>query len=179
MISDERPHIRELAWRKIKRCRSARSKYSPLTRTFVIPKLVRNCTDYSNMIRWQDIDVTEPPMTSDITNNELDTFIENQAVFQFLKYPLHTQAVERNIKLVSEASAKVCGSFKLVLVHVNVYQHLNQNKITLYQHNFQLDINIIPYSFLSYFEICINCKRKCFFIKWICILISNFWNSCI
>ena len=44
-----------------------------------------------------------------VTDLELDSFILDKNVFVFEKFPLQTQVVERAIKLVSEASSKVCG----------------------------------------------------------------------
>ena len=53
--------------------------------------------------------ITEPPITRDIPDAKLDDFIKERASLNVEKYPLHTQAVERSIKLISEASLKVCG----------------------------------------------------------------------
>ena len=110
MISDSRPNIRELAWRRIKNARVARKGLSSRPRVFKIPEIVVDCgIDYINMINWKSVEVTEPPITMNVTDSELDSFILDKTVFDFENYPLHTQAVERAIKLVSEASSKVCG----------------------------------------------------------------------
>jgi hypothetical protein len=109
MISDSRPHIRELAWRRIKNARAARKDPSAGARIFKIPEIVVECRDYVNMIDWKNVEVTEPPITMNVTDSEVDSFILDKTVFDFEKYPLHTQAVERTIKLVSDASSRVCG----------------------------------------------------------------------
>jgi hypothetical protein len=44
-----------------------------------------------------------------ISDSELDNYISKKHLFEADKYPLHTQAVERAIKVVSEASSQVCG----------------------------------------------------------------------
>uniref|UniRef100_A0A8D9FIZ4 Uncharacterized protein n=1 Tax=Cacopsylla melanoneura TaxID=428564 RepID=A0A8D9FIZ4_9HEMI len=44
-----------------------------------------------------------------LSEEEIMTFIESKAEFEALKLPYHTQAVERGIKLVTEASVAVCG----------------------------------------------------------------------
>ena len=44
-----------------------------------------------------------------VTDSEWDSFVLNITEFDFENYLLHTQAVERGIKLVSEASSKVYG----------------------------------------------------------------------
>ena len=107
MLADENPTIRELAWRRIKQSRS--NKSSKKVREFRIPELNFDCKDYHNIISWQSIDVTEPPATTAISDPELDNYISTKHLFKVAKYPLHTQAVERAIKIVSEASSQVCG----------------------------------------------------------------------
>ena len=47
------------------------------------------------------------PLTSNKTNEELIAYKESPLVVP--KYPCHTQAVERAVRLVSEASAAVIG----------------------------------------------------------------------
>ena len=107
MITDERPTIRELAWRRIKKSRE--NKSSQKVREFKIPELKFDCNDYQDIISWQSINVTEPPATMAISDSELDNYISAKHLFEADKYPLHTQAVERAIKVVSEASSRVCG----------------------------------------------------------------------
>jgi hypothetical protein len=109
MISDSRPHVRELAWRRIKNCRAVAKNSPTINRTFKIPKLVVDCSDYINLIQWQCVQVTEPPITMKLSDSELDGFIADKTMFEFEKYPLHTQAVERAIKVVSDVSSHVCG----------------------------------------------------------------------
>lgn len=60
------------------------------------------------MIDW-GTGVTEPPITMSFTDDEIENHIERKQLYQCLKYPLHTQAVERTIKIVSEVSAEVCS----------------------------------------------------------------------
>jgi len=49
-------------------------------------------------------------MTKALTDIEVESSITEKATFDIENFPLHTQAVERSIKIVSEASSKVCGS---------------------------------------------------------------------
>ena len=137
MISDSRPNIRELAWRRIKNARVARKGLSSRPRVFKIPEIVVDCgIDYINMINWKSVEVTEPPITMNVTDSELDSFILDKTVFDFENYPLHTQAVERAIKLVSEASSKVCGQdsrdgyIHTVLASRESISNLTQEKTT-------------------------------------------------
>jgi len=54
--------------------------------------------------------VTELPLTTQISDQELEENIKTFAVFdKAFQYPCHTQSVERMIRLVSEASGKVFG----------------------------------------------------------------------
>lgn len=63
-----------------------------------------------DLIDWQSVTVTEPPLTRDIPNETLKEMILNNInEINILQYPCHTQAVERCVKLVTEASASVCG----------------------------------------------------------------------
>lgn len=109
MITDERPHIRELGLRRIMKARSHVSANK--IRRFQVPPLNLNATEYHDMVDWQTLTVTEPPVMMDMTNNELKDMISAQISPSviFPRFPCHTQAVERCVKLVTEASAAVCG----------------------------------------------------------------------
>lgn len=62
------------------------------------------------MIDWSHVEISEPPLTSNISDDELNAmFLEVPDEIDIVKYPCHTQAVERCIKLVTEASAAVRG----------------------------------------------------------------------
>ena len=65
------------------------------------------------MIDWSGADtpVTEPPVMMRMTDSELKNLIKADVTptVLFPRFPCHTQAVERCVKLVTEASAAVCG----------------------------------------------------------------------
>jgi hypothetical protein len=105
MITDERKTIRELGMRRILRARSE----SCGLRKFSIPTLNFNAQNYIDLIDWQMTDVTEPPLLADVDSIEMLVASGETPVIDFPKYPCHTQAVERCVKLVTEASASVCG----------------------------------------------------------------------
>ena len=67
--------------------------------------------DYVNIIDWQSIEVTEPPILANMSECELEQYVASGDIpkVNFPKFPCHTQAVERCVKLVTEASAAVCG----------------------------------------------------------------------
>ena len=80
---------------------------SSKVRKFIIPKINFDATTYAELIDWERAKLTEPPLTSMLTEDEVMAFKESP--FQVPKYPCHTQAVERGIRLVSEASSAVIG----------------------------------------------------------------------
>ena len=101
MLANDRKHIRELALRRILNCRTLKCE----VRDFF------EASDYTELINWQTVKVTEPPLTKSITEAELKEMIINISKnIEVLNFPCHTQAVERHIKLVTEASSSVCGN---------------------------------------------------------------------
>ena len=80
---------------------------------FKVPKINFDADIYYEMIDWQNVEVTPPPLLQDFTNDEIDkAIVEGNALLlgsKLLNIPCHTQAVERMIKLVTVASSKVCG----------------------------------------------------------------------
>jgi hypothetical protein len=108
MLTDERSHIRELACRRILAAR--RENVSTTTRQFRVPKLNFAADDYIDLVTWSTTDRCEPPLLKQVSDSELQACIQNSAkILQLPQLPCHTQATERCIKLVTEASAAVCG----------------------------------------------------------------------
>ncbi|CAH1111186.1 unnamed protein product [Psylliodes chrysocephalus] len=70
---------------------------------------LKDADDHIDLIDWQKTRITEPPLTFNITNETLDDIVTGKEALNFEKFPCHTQAVERCVKLVTEASTKVCG----------------------------------------------------------------------
>lgn len=107
MLADDRKHIRELALRRILQSRVPR--YDNQIRDFKVPKLNFDATDYTELIDWQSDKVTEPPLTKSISEADLRRMIVNiPETIEILNFSCHTQAVERHIKMVTEASTLVC-----------------------------------------------------------------------
>jgi len=109
MIADDRPHIRELGLRRILKAKNSETDAS--IRSFGMPLLNFNSTDYFDMINWKECNVTVPPMLSDISQEQLKSLVTGHAppIMEFESFPCHTQSVERCVKLVTEAAAAVCG----------------------------------------------------------------------
>ena len=107
MIHDDSPLVRELGYRRILKARSAVQKE---TKSFAVPKINFTASEYHLMIDWQTTNVTEPPSTKYLTNTEVETLIKRrEKPKNMTNFPCHTQAVERMIKLVTDASAAVVG----------------------------------------------------------------------
>merc|ERR1712121_276867 len=76
-------------------------------RKYVVPKINFQATSYTQLIDWKNPGITEPPLTLSMMDAELIAF--KTTPFDVPHYPCHTQAVERGVRLVSEASSQVIG----------------------------------------------------------------------
>ncbi|GBO27641.1 hypothetical protein AVEN_167744-1 [Araneus ventricosus] len=110
MLKDERPHIRELAARRIIKSRESSSNVKSV-RPFLPPKLNFEAADYTQMIDWSSITITSPPILRDISTDVFSSIVRDKKnpEWGFVHFPCHAQAVERCVKFVTEASAKVYG----------------------------------------------------------------------
>lgn len=110
MVTDPRELIRELGLRRILQARKMASQETKIkVRTFEIPTINFDANDYTEMINWQRVTRTEPPTFRNIADEDLEDAIRTKRIFEIPKFPCHTQAVERGIKLVTEASSSVSG----------------------------------------------------------------------
>ena len=111
MLTDDRVHIRELAYRRIL---AARKKHRSTTSVgeFRVPLLNFDAEDYTDLVHWQGIDRYEPPLMKDISDEDIAACVKSNdatRIREIAQFPCHTQATERCIRLVTEASAAVCG----------------------------------------------------------------------
>ena len=112
MMIDERKYIRELAARKLKAARETDGCHSSSSgdiRKFTIPKLNFEASDYYELVNWIDFPRLEPPLTCKLMENDLEKAIKTGSMPDLEKYPCHTQAVERHVKVVTDAARSVCG----------------------------------------------------------------------
>lgn len=111
MLADDREIIRKLAYQRILK---SRAENTLELRTFKVPALNFDAKDYTDLITWQDCKITEPPLTSNLSDETLKEIVESGLTTcqNIQDFPCHTQAVERVIKLVTEASTAVCGENK-------------------------------------------------------------------
>ncbi|KAG5879013.1 hypothetical protein JTB14_038360 [Gonioctena quinquepunctata] len=67
-----------------------------------------------DLIDWSTLVITEPPLTIGLPVEVFIDIVKNpdtSMMFSEIKsYPCHTQAVERAVKIVTEASATVCDN---------------------------------------------------------------------
>ena len=104
MVADGDPRIRKEA---VKLIRSARQVESREVRDFVLPSINFNASRYTELIDWNRESVTQPPLLRDVSDAEIQA-IERDP-WQAPSYPAHTQAVERAVRVVTEASAAVAN----------------------------------------------------------------------
>lgn len=107
MAVDDNYTIRQQALQKIL---ESREKTNPnKIRKFSLPKLNFSATDYTKLINWNKCSITEPPVLSHVQDEDLQLLVleQHEDLKEMLKFPCHTQSVERMIKLVTEASSSV------------------------------------------------------------------------
>lgn len=106
MLADSSRDKRETAVRRILQARR-QSADNKTVRIFRVPNLNFDATDWDDIINWSDAEIHEPPLTRAFAEAEITAIIDNP--LSIPSYPLHTQGVERYIKLVTDASATVFG----------------------------------------------------------------------
>ncbi|KAK3909522.1 Transcription antitermination protein NusB [Frankliniella fusca] len=107
MLSDSRTAVRKRAVELIVAARSNPQQQS--VRQFHPPQINFSARDYPDLIEWKN--VTPPPALRGITDQELEEAIEDcDFVERLPQFPCHTQAVERTVRFVTQASTKVCGT---------------------------------------------------------------------
>lgn len=104
LLTDQEKKYKELAVRRILK---ARTVTTTVIREFNIPTINFEAKHYSELIFWDEVNVTEPPITANIEMSL--TKISDVNFPDFPHFPCNTQAVERCVRLVTEASLAVCG----------------------------------------------------------------------
>ena len=94
IITDHRPHIRELGLRKIMKAKAAKPNIR--TRRFKVPtNLNFNAGEYYEVIDWSELAITEPPVVNAMTDTELWQFIRMDSNYTFSKISMpHTSCRE-------------------------------------------------------------------------------------
>ena len=113
MLTDHRPHIREMSLRRVMKARAAKPAHlSGQIRWFKVPaQLIFDAVEYFDMFDSAVCPISEPPVIKAMTDAELKDLITMDVTptVTFSKFPCQTQAFERNIKLVNEAVKAVYG----------------------------------------------------------------------
>ena len=115
MRTDKRTHIRALGIRRVIKARESNEMVGNVgIRKFYIPKINFKTNDFIDLFDWSSSKVTPPPILNNKTIEDLKKMLEEPIPIDwtFTKFPCDTQAAERIVKLVTEASKKVCGHNK-------------------------------------------------------------------
>ncbi|KAF0287675.1 hypothetical protein FJT64_013924 [Amphibalanus amphitrite] len=104
MVADEDDKTRQDA---IHHIAGARQRQMVGVRPFKLPEINFEATHFTELIDWEQELVTEPPLLSELSGEELEAVAATP--HSVPPYPVHTQAVERVVRTVTEASSKVLG----------------------------------------------------------------------
>ncbi|GBL73401.1 hypothetical protein AVEN_159413-1 [Araneus ventricosus] len=90
-----------------------KSKYftdGPKTCLSSNPNITFQASSYIEVLNWNSCVVYPPPMLPDLSEDDIKSLMNSDTtpIREVKKFPCHTQAVERCIKLVAKASNKVC-----------------------------------------------------------------------
>ena len=95
MVGDQNVRIRRLAVDKIVNIRSRKcEEQHNIVRKFVVPTVNFKASLYYEMTNLDENDVGMQPLTTNLTNEELQRIVSVTVQF---KQPCHSQAVERHI----------------------------------------------------------------------------------
>ena len=103
MLADDCVEIRDKAITRIMKIRDGANFGDSSVRKFVVPALNYEAKHYSEVTKLH----YEPIFTTDLASDELIAYRERK--MEVDHYPNHSQSVERAVKLVTDASYKVCG----------------------------------------------------------------------
>lgn len=108
MLFDDEPEICETAIQRIEKARGERdpSKVRPFER----PSVNFTAANYTDLIDWTKTKVTEPPLVAFFSVEGMRLLFTRKEGNALFNIRLHTQAVERAVKDVTDASKHVCGA---------------------------------------------------------------------
>ncbi|KAK3931073.1 Differentially expressed in FDCP 6 [Frankliniella fusca] len=107
MVKDDRAEVRRLGVQRVLQARSQPAAAVGEVRRFTVPQLNFSATDYVEIVDWNSVPVTPPPLLAHIPSAELEAMLllpETPAI-DIPAFPCHCQAVERAVKMVTEAAA--------------------------------------------------------------------------
>ena len=124
MICDEFPNIRRIGWKRINKSRLnvAHIGHKQGVRVFELPKIIFDSSSNHGSIEWPTwqfgsvddelhnaLPFSPPPLLRRLTDTEVEAWA-NKALpekYSLPDIPCHSQAVERHVKLVTEASTMI------------------------------------------------------------------------
>lgn len=111
MLADENSEVRQIAVNKILNARSSAQGQDTVPRIFRVPSVNFNATTYVEMINWPFDLFIDPPILRGISDETIQSCVDDKSKIISLVggFPCHTQAVERTVKLITEAAKHVCG----------------------------------------------------------------------
>src|ERR1051325_324363 len=107
LMMDDDSQKRAKAVRIILNLREQKSDIGLQIRKFNVPVIKFDANDWDELINWDNVTITEPPMTSHLSSKEIEVVVDTPLAVA--AYPNHTQSAERCIKLVTDASKAVYG----------------------------------------------------------------------
>ena len=119
MWSSEIRYIRQLR-------DSAEQNLATEPRKFIVPKINFQANSIHQLIDITKGDVTEPPLTMELTEYELTNAISQP--IEFPPYPCHNQAVEHYVQEVSKASLNRSGHQRRQQYILNKIQSIDELK---------------------------------------------------
>ena len=101
ILTETWKHIRALELRRVLRSRNECQQKHRIRN----PELNFAANDYIDLIDWQNVTVTEPPVISTLSTANLEEFIASESVptLDFPEFSLHTQSRELMTSFYTEA----------------------------------------------------------------------------
>jgi len=107
MLMDDEPNIRKNAVDKVKFCRI---NSSATLRSFKVPQVNFFASSYLELSDMSNSVVSEPPIVRHIQTDHLENLWCDLKFQKQFGFPCHNQAVERHVKITSEAASSVIGN---------------------------------------------------------------------
>ena len=84
-----------------------RKPKKPSVRIFRKPQSINlEATSYPDLIDWDNLENLEPPLTRNISDEDLQNFVHNWNFLKLPRVPNHTQAVERMVGVCAGIAAR-------------------------------------------------------------------------
>ncbi|KAF0289541.1 hypothetical protein FJT64_012242 [Amphibalanus amphitrite] len=122
MVADGNPDLRARAVHAIKKCRM---QPTDEVRPYILPQINFQAATYAEVFDWDKTKMTEPPLTIGLCDSVIQDIFHTP--LKVKNYPVHTQAVERAVQVVTEASYKVAGEAQRHGNICNKLKHRKQN----------------------------------------------------